>query len=118
MDNTLSDCYNEFCGMARSATEKGQGLQVRRYGQNLRYNSTGVYSKGLQIAVLDLENKTFPKTDYLSPISNKHHNHAKYMLELCYDFSERDPSLHKIAQSATAVTKNARLYNTHTEPQL
>ena len=88
MDNT--DCYKDFCEMAQKAMAKGNGLQFRRYGQNLRYNSAGVYSFGVQIADLDLTNKTIKQREFLSPTSIKHYNHAKYMLELRYEIYEKE----------------------------
>ena len=76
--------------MAQKAMAKGNGLQFRRYGRNLRYNSAGVHSFGVQIADLDLTNKTIKQRDFLSPTSVKHYNHAKHMLELCYEISEKE----------------------------
>ena len=77
--------------MSLDAMVKGKGLQFRRYGRTLRYDSAGVYNNGVQIADLDFTKQIIKKRESLSPTSIKHYNHAKHMLELCYDIREKEP---------------------------
>ena len=78
--------FYEWSEKAEKATEKGTLLKFLRYGQNLRYNSEGIYSYGNKIARLDLHHRTIEKLGYWSPTTSKHFNYAAHLLDICYDF--------------------------------
>ena len=82
------DKFYEFHEKAEKAKEKGKGLKSLRCGENLRYDSEGIYSYGAKIANLDLGRRTIQKLGYWSPTSSTHYNYAKRMLGECYDFYE------------------------------
>ena len=84
----MDRCYFEFYEAAERATTKGKGLEMNRYCKNLRYNSIGIYSFKTKIADLDFNFRTISQRGYRSPISSKHYNYAKRMLEMHYGFNE------------------------------
>ena len=85
----FNDSYAEFCDKAEKATEKQRGLKFPRYGQNLRYNSEGIFSYGVRIANLDLKEKSIQRRGYWSPTSSKHYNYAGQILEAAYGFVQK-----------------------------
>ena len=85
--------FYEWSEKAEKATEKGKLLKFDRYGENLRYNSEGIYSYGTKIANIDLRLRTIQKLGHWSPTASKHHNYAARLLDICYDFRPIESNL-------------------------
>ncbi len=61
-------------------------MKFLRYGNNLRYDSEGIYSFWAEITNLDLGRRTTQKIGYWSPTGSTHENYAKRTLQKRYDF--------------------------------
>jgi hypothetical protein len=88
----MNDSFEEFFDKAWQAKLKGKGLKFPRFGQNLRYNSEGIYSYNTKIADLDFAFRTIRQRGYWSPTSSRHYKYAKGWLLIHYDFHEISPA--------------------------
>ena len=78
----------EFLHILRMATERGRKLKFPKYEKNLRYDLDGLYSYGIQIAELNMLDRTIRSLGKWSHTSSKHYNYAKHFLQITYGFKE------------------------------
>ncbi len=103
---------DEFHYNTDKGTNKGKGLKFFGYGENLRYDSEGIYSYGTKIGNLDLGIRTIQKLGFWSPNSSTHYNYyAERMLGECHGFNEIEnaPSGNQIIHCQNLVS-----YDDHT----
>jgi hypothetical protein len=67
-------------------------IRFPRFRRTLNYDEHGVYSYGMQIAKLDVRDRTISVFGKLSLTSAKRYNYAKQYLEDQYDFREQNQS--------------------------
>ena len=77
-----------FLEIIRKATERGMKLKFPKYERNLRYDLDGIYSYGIQIAELNMLNRTIRNLGKWSATSTKHYNYARDLLHNTYGFQE------------------------------
>ncbi len=79
------DNLHEFCTKTGKAKEKRKGLELLRYGKNLRYDNDGIHNYGTKTANLILR-RTIQQLGKWSPTTSTHNNDDKRMLEKRYVF--------------------------------